>query len=164
MARQFRPAVIALAFVIGLVAAATGATVHASLFPGDSITHNNCDYSPSGTKALCMHTYSFSFGDALDFNNGGSWCGGAYSGWYSIFDGSYSCGGRGSHSSQVVGASATGEADMQSDGNFVLYSAPSGSSRWSTNTGGHTNNPEIDPQDDGNLVVYENGTPIWSLF
>jgi hypothetical protein len=49
-----------------------------------------------------------------------------------------------------VGARTT--ADMQEDGNFVIYSS-SGTALWSTHTQGHRD-AYLCFQDDGNLVVY----------
>jgi hypothetical protein len=57
-------------------------------------------------------------------------------------------------------------ADLQSDGNFVVYpagdSSSTGGALWNSVTGGNSND-YLKMQDDGNLVVYsEGGLPLWS--
>ncbi|HTJ33723.1 MAG TPA: hypothetical protein VL738_10870 [Dactylosporangium sp.] len=54
-------------------------------------------------------------------------------------------------------------ADLQADGNFVLYN-DANQPAWSSSTfGSGFINPYLEMQDDGNLVTYHNGrTPIWA--
>jgi hypothetical protein len=86
-------------------------------------------------------------------------------GWSSFSDGHpNTCVGAGSHSAQSADAGSSGFAQMQSDGNFVLYTGGS-SSVWATNTNGHTTGPFLSLQTDGNLIVYYNtNVALWSLF
>jgi hypothetical protein len=60
-------------------------------------------------------------------------------------------------------------ATMQTDGNFVLYSAGSFNGKgkdnpiWATNTMGKGTAPyKVWMQDDGNLVLYDSKSPIWA--
>ena len=51
-------------------------------------------------------------------------------------------------------------ADMQTDGNLVVYAAAN-RPIWSSATNNHPG-ATLAIQDDGNLVLYANGTPIWA--
>lgn len=63
-------------------------------------------------------------------------------------------------SSGTTGSGAV-KADMQSDGNFVLYKA-TGEAAWDANTDDHPG-ATLKLQDDRNLVVYApNGDALWS--
>jgi predicted alpha-1,2-mannosidase len=54
-------------------------------------------------------------------------------------------------------------ADLQLDGNFVLYN-DANQAAWATGSSGAGRvNPYLEVQDDGNLVIYHNGTtPLWA--
>ena len=55
------------------------------------------------------------------------------------------------------------QAAMQSDGNLVVYTVPSGNVIWSSGTSGQGTGPyRFNYQSDGNLVVYDStGKPLW---
>jgi predicted alpha-1,2-mannosidase len=54
-------------------------------------------------------------------------------------------------------------ADMQADGNFVLYNEANQGAWASGSWGAGRVNPYLEMQDDGNLVIYHNGTaPLWA--
>jgi len=53
-------------------------------------------------------------------------------------------------------------ADMQADGNFVLYNDAM-QPAWAAGVFGSFGNPYLEVQSDSNLVIYHNGrTPIWA--
>ena len=53
-------------------------------------------------------------------------------------------------------------ADMQTDGNLVLYN-DANQPAWAAGVFGSFISPYLEMQDDGNLVIYHNGrTPIWA--
>ncbi len=58
-----------------------------------------------------------------------------------------------------TGGTSPSQALMQSDGNFVIYTAPSGVA-WATGTS-NSSGAYLQLQNDSNLVIYHNGQPIW---
>jgi hypothetical protein len=160
MKGQMSRLLLILTFAAGLALVAEKPT-QATLFSGDILHAGQCNWSPSGTRALCL--YSHNFNDmGLQYDVTSSWCNGTYTGWKSHFDAYYHCGGQGTHVNQWAPASANAQADVQGDGNFVLYNGPGSYAVWATNTGGY-DGAQVDPLDDYNLVVYYNGSPVWSL-
>jgi hypothetical protein len=157
-ARFSRALTVAAALTVAI--AVTGRVVSASiLYPGDSL---NCsgDVAYSNDSAYSL---SCAYANAtLDYEL--IWTGGPYGGWLSGVD-TYdiSTNHYGSHTNQNGAVGSDGFAQMQSDGNFVLYTG-SDVARWATNTSGYGSSAFLNLQDDGNLVVYyDTNVPIWSL-
>jgi len=159
MQRSTCKQVLVLCFVAA-IAMMSSQRLDATLYPGDKLTVSgtNCHYSPNGLRALCVGIPPV--GGGLKYVL--YWNENSFPSWYSDADANWP--GPGTHTGHSMDATSNASAEMQSDGNFVLYTGPGGSAVWSTNTSGHTNNPVFEPQDDGNLVLYENGLPIWALF
>ena len=59
-----------------------------------------------------------------------------------------------------TGGNPSARAVLQSDGNFVVYSA-SNAVLWASNTAGNPG-ATLAVQDDGNVVLYENGQALWA--
>lgn len=68
-------------------------------------------------------------------------------------------GGRAIWASRTDG-NAPGSAEMQYDGNFVVYD-PTGKPLWASGTWGQPS-AMVQLQDDGNLVIYRNGEALWA--
>jgi hypothetical protein len=151
---------IAVASVLAFAIAATGRVVSATaLYPGDSFNCNgDVRYSDNSSYSLsCIYETSTLGYEVV-------WTGGVYSGWFSGGD-TYDIGPGhyGSHSNQNGYVGSDGFAQMQSDGNFVLYTGGD-VARWATNTSGYGSSAFLNLQNDGNLVVYYNtNVPIWSI-
>jgi hypothetical protein len=146
---------------VASIASVASQNVGASMHPGDAIRVGQCEYSPSGTKTLCFGVTNGWYGLATTY----VYC--SFNVWTSRFDGwnaaNLPCAAGGTHTDQWADGTSSASAEMQSDGNFVLYTAPGGTPVWATSTF-NTNNPSFEVQDDGNLVIYAGGVPIWSVF
>ncbi len=84
--------------------------------------------------------------------------------WWSIDDGAYPTG-LGSHMNQTsTAALGCGSADMQGDGNFVLYHCNGLNPVWHTSTSSNAG-AYLTMQDDSNLVIYtSSNVAIWSTW
>lgn len=112
---------------------------------------------------------SFHFADGyynrLDLRGSGGGCGDSHWDSYSDFD--WQSYGAGFHSSarEPRGIRAA-RAQMQHDGNFVIYDLADGFPQpvWATNTDGNPG-AYLNVQGDGNMVIYSaGGAVLWSLF
>jgi hypothetical protein len=151
------------ALVAGSLAVPFEAVGHAyDMQPGETINMGSCLLSTNGQYGLCAHDL---IGTGF---YGVSWSGvvcsiGLHYFWDTVVDNNCS-NGYGSHSNQSSSAGSNGFASMQSDGNFVLYTAGA-SAKWATNTNGYGSSAFLSLQDDANLVVYYNtNVPVWSIF
>lgn len=161
MRRLIRACVIAA--ILGSLPLLTEQTADARVMnPGDSLSMGSCLLSDNGSYGLCAHDINGGTGFyALSWSLGCSYS--IYVIWNSHID-THCSSGYGSHTDQSTSAGSDGFAQMQSDGNFVLYTS-GGTARWATNTNGYGSSAFLNLQDDGNLVVYYNtNVPVWSLF
>jgi hypothetical protein len=159
--------IVAVFAVAACLIVVTGSQrAEARLTPGQSLTAGQCEYSSNGVHRMCLQSSGGFYHLAMNGKTG--WCPFSFNLWFSSSDAFYQsqCGspGLGTHTDQTVSATVNGTADMQSDGNFVLYTGSGGSAVWSTVTSGSPSTSSIDVQNDGNLVVYHNGSPMWSMW
>jgi hypothetical protein len=159
MGRRFVRSVTATLFAVVLFGAASQ-RVRADIMYGGTLMYLNDSLSSS----CCSLEF---FGPVTAF--GGqqtyilAWFGNPMN-WSSLFDvPGFAGNGPGTHAGQGSPANSSSCANMQTDGNFVLYNNCS-NPVWHTSTSG---NPGafLNAQDDGNMVVYSSSsTVLWALY
>jgi hypothetical protein len=158
---KFVSALISALCILVLALASSEQAIQAGLTPGQSLTNGQCTYSPSGNYRLCLTNGEL-------HSTMKDWCWYTFYNWSSPQDGTYDsiCGspGLGTHANQSASGTVNATADMQGDGNFVLYTGSGGSAVWQSNTAASPSTSSVEIQDDGNLVVYHNGSPVWSVW
>jgi hypothetical protein len=163
-------ATVYLALLFIVIVAAAPLPVHATtyyspLYAGGSIHQGDTLRSPDDCMELGFH-YTDAYYNRLNLRGlGGAGC--SHSNWDSYSDYDWQGYGQGIHASadEPRGIRAA-EADMQDDGNFVIYDLEEGFPVpvWSTHTDGNPG-AYLNVQADGNMVIYgPTDAVLWSLY
>ena len=154
MSNRVRLLLVALCLGATSMGATLRATTYYSPFTaGQTLSGSDCLYSSNGDYRLCMHP-SGSYLDAYNI---------PYFTPYWLSSGDFGPpGSLGSHVSQTSFPN-DGNAHLQLDGNFIIFSAEH-DALWTTQTDGNSD-AYVVVENDGNVVIYNSSdVPIWSIF
>ena len=162
---RFSNALVSLLVVtmaIGVQHPLYAVTYNSFMFEGDVLDYNDEVISGLGNQRLTIVNNPTIFGTRILLLR---WIGSGpdFTIWNSFQDCEFDEG-HGVHSCQYDVDQDQGVwAEMQGDGNFVLYDHI-GDPMWDSNTDGN-DGAYLNVQDDENMVIYsENDVPLWSLF